>query len=90
VDLIEFRLKFTVAILLVLLWVMLLLFPLLVAASPPLWLWCFFGALFAYSLYTGIRAWHRGWTSRFILRVVIPLALLTLSCIVAGTWRLLG
>ena len=58
-------------------------------ALPPAGLLIFFAVLFAYSLFTGIRALRRGWRSRFILRVVVPLSLLMLSSIGAGVWRLL-
>ena len=89
VDPVELHAKLSVAALLGGLWVFLLALPLAVAGvlfMPPAPVWGVFGALFAYSLYTGIRAWRRGWKSRFILRVVVPIALLALSTICASAW----
>ena len=43
-----------------------------------------FAAIAAYCTYTGIRAWRRGWRSRFILRIVVPAALFVLSWAVVG------
>ena len=91
-DPIELRTKLAVAGLLGALWVISLALPLMlvgILATPPAGLLSFFAVLFAYSLYTGIWALRRGWRRRFILRVVIPLSLLTLSAIVTSTWWLL-
>jgi len=51
-------------------------------------MWCLMGALFAYFGYTGIRAWRKGWKSRFILRIIVPLSLLAVSSAltVLGVW----
>jgi hypothetical protein len=90
VDPVELRARLSVAALLGGLWLFLLALPLAVAGvlfMPPVPVWGVFGALFVYSLYTGIRAWRRGWRSRFILRVVVPIALLALSTICASAWR---
>jgi hypothetical protein len=35
-----------------------------------------------YCLYTGWRAWKRGWKARFVLRLVFPISLFALSCAV--------
>jgi hypothetical protein len=89
VDPVELRARLSVAALLGGLWLFLLGVPLAVAGvlfMPPVPVWGVFGALFVYSLYTGIRAWRRGWKSRFILRVVVPIALLALSTICASAW----
>jgi hypothetical protein len=91
-DPIELKSKVAMAGLLGGLWLILLAFPLMLTgglALPPAGLLIFFAVLFAYSLFTGIRALRRGWRSRFILRVVVPLSLLMLSSIGAGVWRLL-
>jgi len=50
-------------------------------------LWMIIVPLFAYMGYSGMRARRKGWKSRFILRVVVPSALLGLSIIltVLGT-----
>jgi hypothetical protein len=83
----ELKTKVAMAGLLGGLWLILLALPLMLTgglASPPAGLLIFFAVLFGYSLYTGIRAPRRGWRSRFILRVVVPLSLLMLSGI--GTW----
>jgi hypothetical protein len=91
VDPNEFKTKVVAASLLCGLWLMLLALPLTLTgklAAPPTGLLIFFAALFAYSLYTGIRALRKGWRSRLILRVVVPLSLLTLSGMGTGAWWL--
>ena len=90
-DPIDFRLKLTMAVLLGTTWTMLVLLPVLIADKPgpiPASFWIIFGALPLYFFYTGVRAWRRGWKSRFILRIVIPLALLAVSSILqwTGIW----
>jgi hypothetical protein len=92
VDLAELRLKLTMAVLLAGTWVLAFLFPILIGESlprPEAGLFWVFGGLLAYFLYTGVRAWRRGWRSRFILRLVVPLSLLTASSILewAGVWH---
>ena len=37
-----------------------------------------------YCFYTGYRAWNRGWKTRFVLRVVVPVCLFALSSIAVG------
>src|ERR1700744_2048070 len=89
VDPVELRAKLSVAALLGGLWLFLLAVPLAVAGvlfMPPVSVWGVFGAIFAYSLYTGIGAWRRGWKSRFISRVVVPIALLMISTICVSVW----
>jgi len=87
----EFKFKFTVAGLLGIMWIVLVMLPPVLAGdlyAPPASVWCIFGGIFLYSLYTGVRAWRRGWKSRFILRIVVPFALLTISFILQwmGVW----
>jgi hypothetical protein len=89
VDPIDLRIKLSVAALLGGLWIFLMFLPLALAgilSMPPAHVWGLFGALFMYFVFTGIKAWRRGWKSRFILRVIVPIALLVLSSISAGTW----
>jgi hypothetical protein len=89
VDPIALRVKLGVAALLGGLWIFLIFAPLCVIGTlsmPPVAVWCLFGTIFGYFVYTGIRAWHRGWKSRFILRVAVPIALLTLSSISTAAW----
>ena len=91
-DPIELRTKLAIAGLLGALWLILLALPLMLAgdlAMPPSGILGFFALLFAYSIYSGIRALRRGWRSRFILRVIVPLGLLTLSGVGTGAWWLL-
>ena len=88
-DPLEVRIKIAMAGLLGGLWFFLIMVPPIAAgllAMPPASIWWIFGAVFAYSLYTGIRAWRRGWKSRFVLRIVIPFSLLALSSVVTGAW----
>jgi hypothetical protein len=87
----ELRFKFAVAGFLGVMWLMVVMLPPVLAGdlnAPPTSVWCIFGGIFLYSLYTGVRAWRRGWKSRFILRIVVPLALLATSFILqwTGTW----
>jgi hypothetical protein len=49
------------------------------APSPGIALWLPMALAFAYLGYSGMRARRKGWRSRFILRVVVPLALLATS-----------
>src|SRR5271168_2323149 len=68
----EFKFKFTVAGLLGIMWIVLVMLPPVLAGdlyAPPASVWCIFGGIFLYSLYTGVSAWRRGWKSRFILRM---------------------
>jgi hypothetical protein len=88
-DIFDIRVKFPAAVLLGALWILLVMLPLMAAgvvSTPPLSLWYLFGGLFLYFLYTGIRAWRRGWKSRFVLRVVVPITLLVLSSAFTGAW----
>ena len=50
--------------------------------QQPGWkMWTLVTLLYAYLGYTGMRAYHRGWRSRFILRVIVPLSLLGASAL---------
>ena len=50
--------------------------------QQPGWkMWTLMTLLYAYLGYTGMRAYHRGWRSRFILRVIVPLSLLGASAL---------
>jgi hypothetical protein len=89
VDPLEFRTKLGLALLLFELWMFLALLPLFFAGvldMPPKWLWWYLAALLAYFSYTGVRAWNRGWKSRFVLRIVVPVLIFALSCIGTCTW----
>jgi hypothetical protein len=91
VDTFDVRIKIPVAILLGTLWVHLIMLPVFLAgelAAPPVSLWIILSAIFLYSIYTGVRAWRRGWKSRFIFRIVVPVTLLTISFVLqwTGTW----
>jgi hypothetical protein len=92
VDLGELRLKLTMGVLLGMTWTLAFLLPILlgeVGVMPGAEFWWPFGALLAYFLYSGLRAWRKGWRSRFILRVVVPVGLLVVSSILewVGVWR---
>jgi hypothetical protein len=53
---------------------------------PPIdgWAMTLAAAIVAYCFYTGYRAWNRGWKTRFVLRLVIPVCLFVLSCVAVG------
>jgi hypothetical protein len=51
---------------------------------PPAFESAFFLALAVYCFWTGYRAWKRGWKTRFILRLAIPIGLFAIStCMVS-------
>jgi hypothetical protein len=88
-DIFDIRAKFSAALLLGAVWILLVMLPLMAAgvlSMPPPSFWFIFGGPFLYFLYTGIRAWRRGWKSRFVLRVVVPFTLLVLSSVFTGAW----
>jgi hypothetical protein len=97
VDRLLYRFKLSVAAFLGLTWVLAILIPILlgrpaaVADAGSAGVWWVLGGIFAYFLYTGVSAWRRGWRGRFVLRVVVPIALLIVSSILEwlGVWRLL-
>ena len=45
-------------------------------------------AVSLYCAYTGYRAWKKGWKARFILRAVVPAAILVVTSVAAaiGSW----
>jgi hypothetical protein len=89
VDPFELRTKLTFAALLGVVWTFLAMLPLMLAGKidmPPLMFWWLPAGLWAYFTYTGIRAWRRGWTSRFVLRIVVPIALLLVSALCTAAW----
>jgi len=57
---------------------------------PSRELWLIFALYYAYMGYSGIRALRKGWRSRFVLRVVVPLCILGVSfaLVVLGVFRL--
>jgi len=90
-DPVEARITLTMGGLLFLTWIFAAMVPLIIGGlvpKPDPWMWCLMGVLFAYFGYTGIRAWRRGWKSRFILRIVVPLSLLVVSSAstILGVW----
>lgn len=90
-DPLRARLTLSVGCLLFFTWVFAALIPPMIGGvipSPDPRLWCLIGGLFAYFGYTGMRAWRRGWKSRLILRIVVPLSLLAASSALTifGVW----
>ena len=78
----ELRIMATVGCLLLVNWCFAIFLPLMIAgfvARLDPWMWFLVTGLFAYFGYTGIRARRRGWKSRFILRVIVPVVLLVIS-----------
>ena len=55
-----------------------------IRAEAPVEFWCAIAAAIGYFSYTGVRAWRRGWKARFILRIVVPAALLMTACLFIG------
>lgn len=81
-DPMEMRTMLGTAALILGTWFFAAVLPLMIAgftAKPDPWVWVAMGILFSYVGFTGIRAWRRGWKSRFILRIVVPLTLFALS-----------
>ena len=94
-DPLRARLALSVGMLLFFTWIFAILAPPMISGTfhrPDPWLWCLMAALYSYFGYTGIRAWRRGWRSRFILRIVVPLSLFAVSSALtlSGAWRQLG
>jgi hypothetical protein len=91
-DPVRARLVLSIGILLFSTWIFAILAPPMISGTlhrPDPWLWYLMAALYSYFGYTGIRAWRRGWRSRFILRIVVPLSLFAVSSAltVSGVWR---
>jgi hypothetical protein len=79
------------AALLVCIWTFAFMLPLIVwgpGIAPPATVWVVAGTLAAYFAYSGIRALKKGWKSRFILRVVVPICLFVASSVLwwTGLW----
>ena len=85
-------LRFRMAAGVVLTWVISAILPLLLFGPEPapIVFWAVIGLVYAYMGYSGIRALRKGWRSRFILRVVIPLSILAASMVLvfSGIWRI--
>ena len=61
-----------------------------IRSDTPLSFWCGVCVVIGYFIYTGIRAWKRGWKARFVLRIVVPAALLGIACAMVGLNSRLG
>ena len=90
-DPLKARLTLSMGFLLLGTWVFAALVPPMIGGvipRPEAWMWWLIGSSFAYFSYTGIRAWRRGWKSRFILRIVVPLSLFAISSLstILGVW----
>lgn len=59
-------------------------------STAPVWFWLVICAAIGYFTWTGVRAWRRGWKARFIMRIVIPAALLIIACTSFGVTRWVG
>jgi hypothetical protein len=63
-------------------WVLSLFIPLTlggIAPMPERQFWWVIGVIYCYFIFTGIRAWQRGWKARFVLRIVVPCGLFAAS-----------
>jgi hypothetical protein len=72
------------AMILLLYWALVFSMPLLIASpefrsSDTVGFWAGFCVAIGYFTFTGIRAWRRRWQARFVLRIVVPAALLVIS-----------
>jgi hypothetical protein len=80
---------FASAIILFLYWAFVFSMPLLIASqefrsSDALGFWAVLCVAIGYFSFTGIRAWRRRWKARFVLRIVVPAALLVISSTLVG------
>ena len=90
-DPVKARLTLSMGVLLLGTWIFAALVPPMIGGvfpRPEAWIWWLTGSLFAYFGYTGVRAQRRGWKSRFILRIVVPLSLFAISSLltILGVW----
>jgi hypothetical protein len=84
-DVIQKQWALASALVILLYWVSVFFAPFLVSdqqarAGAPLWFWGGLCSAIGYFSYTGLRAWRHGWKTRFILRIVVPAALLVIAC----------
>jgi hypothetical protein len=98
-DLIHKQWQVASALILVLYWGFVFMLPFMILAQImskeptsgiPLPVWCVLSASIGYFSYTGVRAWRRKWKARFILRIVVPAALLFSACVLIGTFAWFG
>jgi len=85
-DLFQKQLAAENAMILVMYWFMVGMLPFVILAGglrePGIWV--LYGASLGYFTFTGVRAYRRKWKARFILRIVVPGALLCASLIAIG------
>jgi hypothetical protein len=82
------RLRMVMACLVPVMWLVAALLPLSLSGvlyMPDWKLSVLLGAIGTYFVYSGIRALSKGWTSRFVLRVVVPVVPLLLSSVMVWT-----
>ena len=68
-------------------WLFALLIPpsVLGLVSSPDWrFWVLPAVLYGYLGYSGVRAYRKGWRSRFVLRVIVPIWLLVTSAVISA------
>jgi hypothetical protein len=81
----EMKQQLIMGMLLLMTWGIAALIPYLVTvpiAISDMWVWVVVLGIPAYFIWTGVRAWRRGWKSRFILRLVVPVVILVASSLV--------
>ena len=98
-DLIHKQWQFAAALILAVYWGFVFMLPFVIleqiaseepASDLPPETWFVASAIVGYFSYTGVRAWRRKWRARFILRIVVPTALLFSSCVLIGAFAWLG
>ena len=90
-DQLDLRGRFAEVALLGLTWALAVMAPMVLLGILPgiaSDFWIMFGLSVAYFGYTGIRARRKGLTKPFILRIVVPAALLVVSSLVVAVTRI--
>ena len=92
-DLLDKKLSVAVAVSIAVYWGLAFLIPFLItdrSIRPDAWAVGLIALFLGYLAYTGYRAWRQGWKARFVLRIVVPLALFVASWMVIGLASWLG
>lgn len=86
-DAIDLKIKTGMVAIVATQWFVVAAIPMVIAGyipPPDGWGLVLAAVITTYCFFTGYRAWKRKWQSRFILRAVVPSAILILSCVAVG------